>query len=295
MCPVSASNNKMAMIVAIFDSHFGCVVNRRIPEDPNTWEISYDFNIGKQRMDMLFNSAFAEITRRGKKEFDEIVIVIGGDNCDGDGSIFKSQIHHLEADPMRQIKLFTSALMDNAERCSHFVGQKGSVNMYGVVGNHGEMRGMPTMRPLTDNWDRNAYIWIDSILLRDQEKYNKLTNVKFLHNRAYDHPHLAFRVKGHSFLGVHALPRNLISPSSKLKLMNLEKLYPGLKIILTGHYHEGLITSAGDVRIIRVGTPVGPNDYSDELLIYSSGPEQALVVVAQENPLVSYIPVQFGV
>lgn len=278
--------DKKAMIITCFDDHFGELIVR---EDALTGErvVTYDFNIAEERMDYRFDRAFQEIANQGKENFDEIIIAIGGDNVDGDGSVFPGQGHFTDlVDGISgQIRRYSLSIVSNAERAALFMGDGTPIRIVGVVGNHGNSKASRNNHPVKHNWDRGCYDWIDA-WLKHKWAPDITKNITMIYSKNIDKK--VFEVKGWRYLMIHATSKTLTTPTAYKNMLGLKELYD-MHVVLTGHFHDSAYASLGTTKLFRIGTAAGPNEYSDKLMIASGGPEQSLFIVTKEQRVAAHI------
>lgn len=288
----SPATDKLSMTVCLFDTHFGSHIER-VDNDGQNTKVIYSLEISKARVAKVIGRALQEMKERGEKKFDEFNIVLGGDNIEGDGSIYRGQVHHLEVNATYQVTEFVHTMTETLLKISEQYPDM-KIRVHGIIGNHGEQRGNPTMNKFTDNYDFASYIHMQNII-GVYQKHGKLKNVALNFETNPTGPILRFEIKGHGFMGLHKYAKNLGTPSAGRNAMSLEKMQNNLKIVLTGHYHQSSINDYGDVKIVRIGSLVGPNSFTDELSIYSPGGEQALIISSKDEPMYSYSPIPLKV
>ena len=281
--------DKRSIIITSFDDHFGELIVR---EDPltGTKETTYNYSIARKRMQERFDRAFTEIEIRGRDNFDEIIIAIGGDNVDGDGSVYPTQEHFIEPNGYiwTQMMQYSDALVDNAERAAAFLGEDKRVRIIGVAGNHGNSKVKRGNHPVKHNWDTGCYDMIQNRLYCKHRppEYDRIT---ISYSRDIDVK--SFKAKGWTYTMIHAMTKNMGAPTFAKKLLGIKELY-NPDVVLTGHYHESGLVNLGTTSVYRIGTSAGPNDYSDKLMIKSSGPEQSLFIVSAKYKVEAYIPIE---
>jgi len=281
------SKSKKSMLINLFDSHFGERIIRNS-------RIAYDFDLGDEAICSLFDRAFNEILVSGKDNYDEIIIVLGGDNIEGDGSIFDGQIFRLvsQASIWEQMARFMDCIFKNTVRAAEFIGDKGKVKIIGVAGNHGEQRSNSAAHPIASNYDTGTMKFLYNTIHKSRE-----VGCSILNNVSMEFPleerYFMTTIKDNKVLLTHRLPANLMNPGSRNKVHNLNYIFKNVDYILTGHLHDSALVSIGPMKVIRLGSAAGPNDYSDELGLYGMA-EQTLLVLSKDKKLENIIPHYYG-
>lgn len=293
VAPKKINKDKYSLIITIFDSHFGAHVVRNDNSKNNKWVVTFNYEIARQLIRKLFDRAIEEIETIGNDKFDEIIIALGGDNIDGDGSIYTGQIHFLEDNIIGQVETFVQTMLDEINRINKHFNYKYDINIYGVVGNHGELRFNPMPELFIDNADYWCFRLIDMLLIQ-AKRFDAFKNVNIFYNKEHGNPHFTFYVKGHQFMLVHEMRKNLFTATAKNEILNLIKMYDNLKVIITGHYHDSAIINFNGTKLIRTGSLVGATSYTDLLRIYAEQREQLILVVSSNEPTRNIIPVNLA-
>lgn len=289
--PPKTDPNKKSIIMTLFDAHFGELIVKEDPYAEGTdvdIETSYNFEIAEKNLNKIYDRTVEIMNNYGMERFDEFIIAIGGDNVDGDGTVYPHQSHEVDGLIFQQVVKFQFAVNEIIAKASSMMKKlDGIVRVIGIPGNHGRNKANPSNHPVRQNYDYLTYLWIESFLIRDKQELNKLDNV-FM---SYSHISLTkgFQTKGWKYIMRHALPKNLLTPSAENKVNNLSKIYDA-DVLLTGHFHQTAMVRSGNTTVIRTGCLPGPNEYSDELSIHSDGAEQLAIVVSKNNAIESLTP-----
>jgi predicted phosphodiesterase len=273
----------------LFDNHFG--KKTKLPDGRGGYKISYDLNIAKKRMDACFDEMFKLCDSVGKDEVNEVNVFIGGDNCEGDGYIYSTQLEELEEKIYGQMIAYTDRILVNIERIQRFFNKKNlKINLYCVPGNHGENRFHGNAKnPIKDNYDTGTYMYLE-LILKGLQQRGAYTNVNISY--PYETEALVCNVKGHDFYTTHILPENLMAYQANKKVNSWNLNFGGnIKVVLSGHYHTTCYVTQGKVAVIRVGCLDGPSNYSRNLGIIDGSPEQLTFLTTKTTPVLYFTPI----
>ena len=284
--------NKRAFVITFFDVHLG---EKAFAENPYRIDaqplLVYNIQEAVRRTFHVFNEGINRMKSIGIDKFDELIIAIGGDNVDGDGSVYPGQIHSLDADINTQKLVFSETMIKIVASAAKLMKKvNGVVNVVGVIGNHGRSKFNLNADQIKGNADWQIYEFMKSQLTVLKTETNKYNNVTLSYSSSSENK--GFTSKGWNFLLTHIMPQKLQAPSAQKKAQGLHDIYDA-DVILTGHYHETAYFRAGKSTVIRVGCLPGPNEYSDTLGIYSPGGEQLCLVIHPEYKIEQIIPISF--
>jgi len=267
--------DKRALIINIFDVHFGKVFEKN-------GTIIFDIEKARTLVDSLFDNAILTIKFLGEQAFDEVVVVFGGDLLEGDGSIFSFQKAMIEESIVSQIMASVDCFLRNIIKLQRLFPHC-KIRIYGVPGNHGQSRTQEKLfHPIKDNYDTQVYILLEKMIEFAKQNYNDIKNVDIQY--ATEKPDIVFNVKGWNFGAIHEMKRNLYTPTSKVSILGLA-LSDKVDVILTGHFHDTMVVTAGKARVIRNGSFLAQDQFARSLLIPEGYSEQTIIVVHKSNPV----------
>lgn len=274
----SQSNSNNALIISLFDTHYG----EEIKKDG---VIKYNFDIADKRIRKYIKDVI-KYYLDNKDSIDEIYLVLGGDNIDGDGTVYPHHIQEIEEGFNKQIDRYIKIMTEVIEHLSTILKNK-KLHIIAVAGNHGSNKRNTISHPIKDNYDTGIYLFLSTYIDKAKLQYKDLLNV-FI-NFSYDEEYYNFNVKGWNFQARHKLPKNFSTPSAKVLVHGWRELH-NIDCILTGHYHDGAIANIGKTKVVRTGSLVGTNDYSEHLGLFGDS-EQTLLLVDKDNLIKCYMPI----
>jgi predicted phosphodiesterase len=256
----------------------------------------YSFNllIAKNRLDYYFDKMIEKYMERPDR-YDLIVLNLGGDHIEGDGSIYASQAFELETGINQQMIAFQEILMKNVKRLSMLIEQNnGHIMIKAVPGNHGENRKDFMTNP-TSNFDYIMYMQIE-YMLKIQKESGLMTNVsiEMPNPIMVDRKFVKYNIKGWNFHLEHIFQNNFITPSGQAKIRNLDEIADGVDVILTGHLHQEVMATIGKTTIIRSPALTGYDDYAHTLKAPMSESMHPILVTTPQQKIKEYLPISLG-
>lgn len=103
----SQSNSNNALIITLFDTHYG----EEIKKDG---VIKYNFDIADKRIRKYIKDVI-KYYLDNKDSIDEIYLVLGGDNIDGDGTVYPHHIQEIEEGFNKQIDRYIKIITEVIE------------------------------------------------------------------------------------------------------------------------------------------------------------------------------------
>ena len=276
---------KRAANIFLFDNHFGEKVLLRDGDKYN----EYNFDIGDARMDDDFNQSVARMSLVGLDNFDEINILIGGDNVDGDGTVYPGQGGNIVGDIAEQIDRYANAVLRNVKRLCILYNDTIPINIIGIAGNHGATKSNNSIviHARANNYDILTYKHIRNYLLGCQDA-GMHNNVKMFFDHHFEH--YKVDIKGWGFVMIHKTSKTMTTPSPKLKSLSTLLNY-NAHALVSGHFHETELASIGGYKLIRCGSMAGANEYSDSLGILRGPAEQLLIITSANEMIESFHPI----
>lgn len=278
----STVNDKKALILNIFDSHFGKLIQKGQKQ-------VYNMNIASKRLTKIFDEAMLHIQNNKQESYDEIYVVLGGDHVEGDGSTYPSQVREMEEGILEQVIRFNRSILENIHRLSLFMGKKGKVSVICVPGNHGISKANKSMHPVLDNYDTGIYMSIWSYVSMAKTTSKLLENVEVFFPANVDY--INFNVKNWKVQVRHKLPKNFGTPSVQNKVYGWAQGHD-IDMLLTGHFHDAAMANIGKTKVVRVGCLPGGDDFAESLGLFGNA-EQTMIVTSSQKLIDKYIPITF--
>jgi hypothetical protein len=254
------TGKKESLVICLSDNHFG----RKIVDEDGIE--TYNFEIATERVMSTPDQIFAEMTREQLSRIDEVVILLIGDHVDGEG-VFPAQEMLLEDHVAEQVKHCVKAfwLMIKAFRKKFPM-----VRVVTTRGNHGRGGVSPE-----SNWDVMLYQQLE--LLVDLEADPNLT----IKNKYGEYN--TFEVKGWKGMIRHKAPQQASTAAGAIKFAGWHGIHQW-DFFCFGHFHNwGAMTWCGKP-IIKNGSAMGADDYSETLAVHD-GPAQVVFTVSEEKVL----------
>lgn len=228
-------------------------------------EIVFNEEIARLRINVLVNQCLNLLDNHISKgvPIKDVVIMFTGDILDGMG-IFASQESQSEMAPPFQVILACEVIQ---EFVLALVQRKLRVKMYGVKGNHGEIRENGKSKDPNANWDLMLYLilefWLKTMLK------NPLVTIEYSET-----DFMNFVVNGWKYHIRHIGPKQTETPSGKAKILGWAKTH-GFDAIAYGHFHHWAVGDRSKVTVFRGGSLTGLDDLSEKMAEESS-PAQLL-------------------
>lgn len=265
---VDASDKEM--IMALSDWHIGARVDH---VNGNT----YDLGIAQQRLaDYLERAHMEALTNKPRK----IYLYHGGDFIEGIDMRKVNQSFDAELDATTQIAAATRMMIDTVKEVASW-GVPMTVALVG--GNHDRYTSNKKDAIYNDNI---AYNVIDTLLL--VKDYGIFPDYVDIVDNRDDVYRVETTVAGKNVMLIHGdtLPSN-----DKPKIPMLIKDHP-IDLVIYGHYHSSrFIQENGSGFSIMVGSLMGNNTYSKQLLLPDSKPSQLVMLVTQGSDTPTFQPV----
>jgi predicted phosphodiesterase len=260
--PVAFHSDNQSLVLHRGDDHFGAVV-----EDELGNEV-FNSEIAQQRVIECFDFAL-ETARRRDVEFDEVVLLLGGDLVTNE-AIFDKQAFEIDETVDEQITRATSVYISQILRLSK------EFNFVKVVcqhGNHGFFEGSNQSEGA--NADDIIYNQLD-LMCRNQE------NVEFVMS---ERPNFTnFKVRGHEAHlrhGTHMKPA--IGGSRPERDWRGLLHSHGFDIAYRGHYHNHRVENVMGVPVVMNGSIMPGGDYEEKQSLFGK-PVNFVHGVTKENP-----------
>jgi len=240
-------------------------------------EIVFNEEIARQRISVLINQCLNLLDNHISKgvPIKDVVIMFTGDLLDGMG-IFASQESQSEMAPPFQVILACEVIQ---EFILALLGRKLRIRIYGVKGNHGEIRENGKSKDPNANWDLMLYLilefWLKTMLK------NSLVTIKYSET-----DFLNFEVNGWKYHIRHIGPKQTETPSGKAKILGWAKTH-SFDAIAYGHFHHWAVGDRSKVTVFRGGSLTGLDDLSEKMAEEST-PSQ-LIWGCNEKRVMSFV------
>jgi predicted phosphodiesterase len=266
------------LIVHFTDWHVGRIVKN---EDGN--EI-YDIKIFKERVNKLLSEILTLLDSYITKgtPIKDVVILSTGDILDGMG-IFSSQETVSETSPPFQVMLAVEVIQNFILSLTD---RKLSVSFYGVRGNHGEIREGGKTKDPNANWDLMLYLflqfWAKVVIKNGKIKvyYSELD-------------YLNLTIQGWKYHIRHIAPQQSETATGKAKFLGWARKH-NCDVIISGHYHHYSVSDKAGITIIKGGSLVGSDEYSEQLA-EESEPIQLIFGCSKNRPMTFLYAIDLGV
>ena len=262
------TTKKESLVVCLSDNHFG----RQIMDEDGT-EI-YNMTIAGERVVQTRDKLFEEMTKEQLSRIDEVVILLIGDHVDGEG-VFPAQEMMLEDHVAEQVKHCVKAFW---LMIKSFREKFPMVRVVTTRGNHGRGGVSPD-----SNWDIMLFQQLE--LLIDLEGDPNLT----IKNKYGEYN--TVNVRGWKGMIRHKAPQQASTASGAIKFAGWYGIHHW-DFMCFGHFHNwGAMTWCGK-QIIKNGSAMGPDDYSESLAVHD-GPAQVAFTVSDEKILKTITNIYF--
>jgi predicted phosphodiesterase len=238
------------LIVHFTDWHIG-----RIVRNEDGKEI-YNIEVFKERVNKLLIEILTLLDQYIIKgtPIKDVVILSTGDIVDGMG-IFASQESVSETSPPFQIMLAVEVIQNFILA---LLKRKLNVTMQAVRGNHGEIRGdKGKAKDPNANWDFMLYLVLDfwaKAIIKD-------SNIT-IHYSELDYLNLS--IQGWKYHIRHIAPQQGETAAGKAKFLGWARKH-NCDVIVSGHYHHYSIGDKLGITIIKGGSLVGSDEYTEQL------------------------------
>ena len=266
------------LCVDFSDWHLG-----RLVRDEGGNEL-YNEKIFEERINVLLNEILTLLDDYISKgtPIKDVAIISTGDILDGMG-IFASQETVSEMSPPLQVMKATEVIKNFILA---LLNRKLTVNLYGVKGNHGEIRGEGGKQKDPEaNWDLMLYLILDfwaKTILKDKKVQIHYSELDYLN----------FEIQGWKYHIRHLAPRDADTPSGKAKFLGWAKKH-GCQVIVSGHWHHYLITDRSGITVIRGGSVSGIDDLA-ERMAEESEPIQLIWGCSKNRPVSFMYAIDLG-
>jgi len=228
-------------------------------------EIIFNEEIARLRINILVNQCLNLLDNHISKgvPITDVVIMFTGDILDGMG-IFASQESQSEMAPPFQVILACEVIQ---EFVLALLQRKLRIKMYGIKGNHGEIRENGKSKDPNANWDLMLYLilefWLKTMLK------NPLVSIRYTET-----DFMNFVVNGWKYHIRHIGPKQTETPSGKAKILGWAKTH-SFDAIAYGHFHHWAVGDRSKVVVFRGGSLTGLDDLSEKMAEEST-PSQLL-------------------
>ena len=256
-----------AAFLLLSDLHLGKVVKNEANEEV------YNTEIAITRIKNVIDNSLKVIKRVSQgTPIDELCIGLAGDLIDGDG-IYQTQHFHIEDSPPFQMKALLKVMIGLIKTVSPLFKK---VNIFGVKGNHGNMRYGGAEDA---NHDIAMYTQLEFFIDELKSSCSALQNVNISYTRL---DYINFNVKGWNVHMRHWAPAHGDTYAQQCKFEGWRNSHKS-DIICYGHWHHaGMFDINKDLRVFRNGCTSGTDDLA-ERLSKSNEPNQWLFGVSKER------------
>lgn len=211
---------------------------------------SYNKDIATDRVCQLTKRTIDLATNYSGVTFDEVVFLIDGDICDGEG-IYEHQAHQSDLPAFEQLQFATSLIWEHVSTVAASLPTVKSVRLECVPGNHGTIK-VRGSAPI-NNWDNIVYYSLSlmagkSDLISVGYSVNGYRNVK---------------IKGHTYHLRHVGPKGASTAAQQNK--NLARRYANdADALIFAHFHH-LAFDDFFGPVFWNGCLCGPDELSEEI------------------------------
>jgi len=251
-------SGKYTAVLAVGDVHMG-----RLVTGP-TGRSTYDVEVAKRRIASIPEKARSLV--KGAT-VDELVILLLGDMVDGEG-IFTGQSDMASLPPFQQIITVLKPLWTMIEVLRRKLGVPAKV--LAVPGNHGKTKGDSVLT----NYDNILYYMME---LTSTVGKNRMVEV--ISNRP--HKWNSAEVKGSTILIRHKAPIQADTASARARFGGWEAIHH-YDLMVYGHTHHFGVHTYNGKMIIRNGSIIGPDDYSEELAVHDT-PSATIFLLSERS------------
>lgn len=253
------------MVVLLSDLHFGI--------ESRSYFNEYSPSIAIDRL-LKYLDEIRTIASRHKSE--NCYLFLGGDLISGN---IKTTIQNENIENVvEQIKDVSALITDFTHELSQIF-KHGQVHVYHCPGNHS--------RVVQKKEDNQHGDYLDSLIphYMNAALHNQV-NIA-IHENKYDAEICDFKVRGHSFVGVHGHHDTITGVVTSMT--RLLEFIPD--VVLMGHRHTNSFTSVDKSKVIACGSLCGMDNYTiDKRLV--GRPEQAVLVVSNQKCIECFYDLQ---
>ena len=265
------------LIVHFTDWHMG----KKIKDEHGN--IIFDESVCKKRVGVLTEQILSLLDNHINKgiPIKDVCFFITGDMCDGMG-IFASQEFQSEMAPPLQVmsvcEVIQSIVLSLVKRGL-------SVKIYGVKGNHGEIRENGKAKDPNANWDLMVYLildfWIKTMLKNNSVviEYSELD-------------YLNCKVNGWHYHLRHIAPQQSETSSGKAKFLAWSRMHK-CDALVYGHYHHWGMWDRSSLVVFRGGSITGIDEFAEKIS-EESQPTQLVWGCSKKRPLTFSYAVDLG-
>lgn len=193
---------------------------------------------------------------------ESLIIPLGGDMVEGDGTIFRGQPWQLELDPVEQVLGLKNILVEGFHQliglAKEELGIK-NIGFYCVPGNHGKVGGKGAT-PATMNWDHLFFKMLEDAL----SNYPiDIFESKPAGEAYFDSQGWIFRmIHGQQIKGYASLPYYGLTKHDAKAIRLHDQIF---HYLLLGHHHVPASISIGNGEHLMSGNWVGANNLSSDI------------------------------
>jgi len=259
---------KESLVVCFSDNHFG----RIIKDDDG--ETIYNFQIAAERVAKTPELLIEMLTKEQRNNIDEVIVLMVGDHVDGEG-VFPAQEMLLEDHVAEQCKRCVRAFWLAIKAFRKIFPM---VRVITCRGNHGRGGVSPD-----SNWDVVLYQQLE--LLIDLEGDPNLTiKNKYGEFNTVD-------VRGWKGMIRHKAPQQSSTAAGAIKFAGWQGIH-NWDFFVFGHFHNWGVMNWCGKPIIKNGSAMGADDYSETLAV-SDGPVQVAFTVSEDHAVKAMYPVYY--
>jgi hypothetical protein len=269
-----ATGTGESLVLVLSDWHFGQVV-----QDSETNKELYNTEIAKQRVARIPSMLYDTFGLDRTCAIDECIVVLGGDMVTGE-LIFPHQAMMTDNHAAEQVKSVTKTLWHLLKELHKMFPL---VRVVTTRGNHGR-----TMASPEANWDNIVYQQLE--LLIDLDQQDVVQPDMTIKNRYGDYATLDIR--GWKSLIRHSAPVQADTAAGMAKFASWGDIHQW-DLFVFGHFHHWGVMTWNGKPIIRNGSVVGGDEYSEGFAKCDNSVQVAFLV-DDDNPCKLVVPLKLG-
>lgn len=269
-----ATGDGESLVLVFSDWHFGQIV-----EDSESSKEMYNTEIAQKRMSKVTTKLYDVFGTDRICAIDECIVILAGDMVTGE-LIFPHQAMMTDNHAAEQVKTVTKTLWYLLKELQEIFPL---VRVVSTRGNHGRTLASPEA-----NWDNIIYQQLE--LLIDLDQRDLALPVMTIKNRYGEYA--TIDIRGWKCLVRHAAPVQADTAAGMAKFASWADIHQW-DLFVFGHFHHWGVMTWNGKPIIRNGSLVGGDEYS-EGFAKCDNPVQMAFLVDEENPCKVVVPLRLG-
>jgi hypothetical protein len=268
--PLPIVREGMSLGALVSDVHMG----RRL--DDEAGNMIYNMNIARKRLIKYANEIVAAI--KYNKAIKELVLCVIGDIADG-LDIFPNQNEFLESAPFYQTKASVEVLWEMILIIKNYFPDL-PIRIVTTRGNHGRIKSSQVT-----NWDAIVYQMLE--ILVDQSHKDIPSNIRVYNS--FKRPYQNIEIQGWKYHLRHVAPVQADTNAKKGQFASWYGIHHWDAFCYAHFHHYGIMSWNGKP-ILRNGSVIGADDYSEELACYDN-PNQLIFGVTEKSTACFFEPI----